>query len=185
MRLRFLSFFFACAWHVSSFAQSTQSDIEARLLHKPLYLRGLWQDDNLKFDASGSLSAPSATLSFTLSGIEIAKVQLKPDRLLLTGHRVGLIFKGVTPQRVVLKHEAIHLETFRRANRRLRASARRIFTADLADLIPSMLPQWQNSREEPRTQCRSHHCGDTTSPSPRLRFAGSAVASSPEGPLRT
>ncbi len=165
MRLRFLSFFFVVLGAASSSAQSTQSDLEARLLHKPLYLRGLWYDDNLKFDASGSLSVPSAPSPFTLSGIEITKVQFKPDRLLLTGHRIGLVFKGVTPQRVVLKHEVIHLELSAPPTGDYAPALDGIFTADLADLIPSMPAQWQKFA----TKNFAHNAVPTTATSEQPR----------------
>jgi len=144
MRLRFLSLAFVVFTAITVRAQSTQADIEARLLHQPLYLLGLWQDDNLKFDSSGCLLAPSAPLPFTLSGIEITKVQLKPDRLLLTGRRFGLVFKDLTLQRVALKHEGIHLELAVPPTGDYAPALGKIFTADLADLIPLMAPQWQN-----------------------------------------
>jgi len=148
MRLRVLSIFFVVLCAISSFAQSTQPDLQARLLHKPLYLRGLWHDDNLKFDASGALLAPSAPFPFTLSGIEITKVQLKPNRLLLIGRRIGLTFKGATPQRVTLtdngSDEVIYIELAAPAAGDYGPALDGIFTEDLSDLIPHMPTQWQN-----------------------------------------
>jgi hypothetical protein len=38
----------------SAVAQSTEADISARLLGKPLQLRGFWMDDQLRFDATGT-----------------------------------------------------------------------------------------------------------------------------------
>lgn len=148
MRLRFLSIFLVVLATSCSFAQSTQAGVEARLLHKPLYLRGQWRDDKLKFEQFGQLLTTAAPFSFTLSGIEITKVQLKPDRLLLTGRRVGLIFKGMTPKRVTLMingdDEVIHLELAAPQAGDYVTALDRIFTEDLVDLIPRMPLQWQN-----------------------------------------
>ncbi len=83
-------------------AQSSETDLRARLLHKPLYLRGFWHDDTLHFNPTGTLVGTSIPTPFTLSGIDIYAVHLKPDRLILQGNRVGLELGGKSPQRVTL-----------------------------------------------------------------------------------
>lgn len=102
MPLRLLSLAIVVFSTISISAQSTRADIETRLLHQPLYLRGQWRDDSLKFAADGALRNKSLPVSFTLAGVDITRVQLKPDRLLLEGRRVGLTFKNNAPQRVPL-----------------------------------------------------------------------------------
>jgi TonB family protein len=135
---------------VSLNAQSTQAELETRLLQKPLYLRGLWRNDKLQFDQAGVIQGKSLPMSFTLAGIEITRVRLKPNELLLDGRRVGLTFKGNTPQRVVLRtenlsshDEAIHLEIAGSPSADYSAALDAILTTDLAELIPLMPIQWR------------------------------------------
>ena len=71
-------------------AQSTQDDLRTALLAKPLYLKGLWQKDDLKFDAVGQLQNRSSTETFTLCGVEITSVLPDGNGIRLTGYRVGL-----------------------------------------------------------------------------------------------
>ncbi len=118
MRLRLLSLASVVFSTIVISAQSTQSDIAARLLNQPLYMRGQWSGDDLKFAADGALRGTSPPVAFTLAGIEITKVQLKSDHLVLEGRRVGLTFKDNVPQRVPLnvgdpnapRPELMHLE---------------------------------------------------------------------------
>ncbi len=125
------------------FAQATQGEIEARLLHKPLYLRGLWRGDKLHFDASGRVLGNPAKLTFTLSGIEIKKVTLDPDKLILEGKRVGLEFQNDKPKRVALYREdkiQLEIDTVPDFNGALTT----IFAPTLADLVPSLPSYWKD-----------------------------------------
>lgn len=84
-------------------AQKTEADIGARLLKKPLFLRGQWSNDKLTFDDVGHLmKVTSGPTSFTLSGVEIASVKLTSIGLVLNGQRMGLEFKKDVPKRVGL-----------------------------------------------------------------------------------
>jgi hypothetical protein len=98
--IRALLFVFAS--FLSSHAQSTESKLKSRLLHRPLYLRDLWRNDDLHFDPAGKLLGISDTTSFTLSGIEITKVKMEKDHIQLRGYRVGLELDGSSPRRVPL-----------------------------------------------------------------------------------
>jgi len=53
------------------FAQKAEADIKARLVKKPLFLRGQWGSDKLAFDAAGHVQGASGLTSFTLAGVEI------------------------------------------------------------------------------------------------------------------
>ena len=106
-------------------AQSTQDEVSARLLGKPLYLRGFWSDDKLKFDADGQPEQMYRTISFTVSGVDAKKVEVKGDRLRITGTRMALHFDDPqNPQRLPLltgdnshpKPEEITLEVKRGAD---------------------------------------------------------------------
>lgn len=140
-------------------AQSTENDLKARLIHKPLYLRGLWIDDDLQFDAAGKNSGSSGPTSFTIGGVEIDSLELMPAALVLKGHRVGLEFKGNLPHRVGLKmrtpsgfgrhDEKMSIALAIPAGGNFTAALDAIFTDELADLVSSMPVEWQEfaSRE--------------------------------------
>jgi TonB family protein len=133
------------------FAASSKSELKDRLLHQPLYLRGMWVADQLAFDGDGKLTSPSPKTSFTLSGIEITKVDLKSDQLLLEGHRVGLELSGAEPVRVVLqvgdlkKHteESISIRIARPGGDDFTAVLDSVFTGNLATLVPDLRAAWQ------------------------------------------
>lgn len=131
-------------------AQSTLADIQSRLIKKPLYLRGLWRNDDLKFDQDGLLQGTSLSMSFTLDGIEITKAKLTTDGLSLEGRRIGLTFTGAVPKRVVLQvgglgghDEKMHLDIAAPPSGDYSTALDAIFTDDLAQLIPKMPLQWQ------------------------------------------
>jgi TonB family protein len=130
------------------YAQSTEEGIAARLFNKPLYLRGSYHEDNLHFDAAGKLLSTSTPLAFTLCGVDIWKVQLQPDKLILEGKRVGIEFVGDVPKRVQLKGsgfsikgESIHIEIDGAQD--FGPALNAIFANGLADLAPSLPDYWQ------------------------------------------
>lgn len=84
------------------FGQKTEADIGARLLKKPLFLRGQWSTDKVAFDAVGHLQGISGPTSFTLAGVDIASVKLTPMGLVLRGQRMGVEFKNDVAKRVRL-----------------------------------------------------------------------------------
>jgi hypothetical protein len=70
----------------------TEQELRARLVGKPLYLRGLWLDDDLHFDLNGKLVSTSPRGSFTLCAVEIDRVRLTKRRIELEGVRYGIHF---------------------------------------------------------------------------------------------
>jgi TonB family protein len=84
-------------------AQTTADAIKARLIGKPLYLKGQWSGEALSFDAKGNAINPPPAITFTLAGMDVTKVQLKSNKLLLSGMRVGLEFLPAGVKRVRLK----------------------------------------------------------------------------------
>lgn len=141
------------AFPVALLGQSSEADLQTRLLNKPLYLRGLWQDDKLHFDSTGNPHGKPHTLPFTLSGIEITKVDLKAKSLLLEGRRVGLTFNDkFAPQRVVLlaysaqgsHDEPMHIEMEAPSSGDYASALDAVFTDDLASFVPSLPAAWQN-----------------------------------------
>jgi len=73
-------------------AQTTEADIAARLVDKPLLLRGFWAQDKLRFHADGTPVDLYAAESFTESAIDVKAVHLRDDSLFIEGQRVGLRF---------------------------------------------------------------------------------------------
>jgi len=73
-------------------AQSTQTDIAAKLIDKPLFLMGLWASDNLKFNAQGHPAGNYQTAPFTLCGFHVTKVSVRGSHLKLEGEREGIKF---------------------------------------------------------------------------------------------
>ncbi len=135
----------------TSSAHADKYNLKERLLKQPLYLRGMWVADDLHFDGTGHALTNSEVASFTLSGIEIFKIDIKSDRLLLTGRRVGLELSGPTPQRVILtlgkgwgkKEEAVTVQIDSPPSGDYTAALDAIFASALEDLIPDLPSYWQ------------------------------------------
>ena len=126
----------------SSFAQKTEADLGARLVKKPLYLRGQWRADKLAFDEAGHIKKSVDLGSFTLSGVEVLRVKLTAKELVLEGQRVGLEFNKDVPIRVGLGIEmTIRVQT--PADGDFTAALDAIFTDNIADLVPQMPWYWQ------------------------------------------
>ncbi len=133
-----------------SHAQSTAAEIKARLLNKPLYLRGFWSNDNLHFDATGNLTVPSNSVSFTLSGFELESVNLKQNKLILEGRRVGLELANNQQKRVAInvgnprhpKDEKIAIEVDPGPDGNYAHALDAIFVDNLADIVPTLPLYW-------------------------------------------
>jgi len=122
-------------------AQSTEAELKARLVNKPLYLRGFWKEDNLKFDIAGKLTVPSAHTPFPLCGIYIDGVKLQKDKLVLSGGRMGLQFKP-TLERIHIP-ETVRIEIVGAPGTDFGPALDKIFADGLADLTPSLPTYWQ------------------------------------------
>lgn len=124
-------------------AQTTEADIKARFMDKPLYLRGWWRNDNLHFGPSGRLINDSKLITFTLGGFDLKKIQIKKDKLVLEGTRVGLELAQGQITRVPL-HESIKIEVDTAPNGNYFPALDAIFVDGLAGLVPSMPTYWQD-----------------------------------------
>jgi TonB family protein len=129
-------------------AQSSEADIKAQLMGKPLYLRGFWSDDKLRFDEAGHLVGKSDATTFTLSGFEFRKVQIKQDKLILEGRRVGLELRDNKQTRVPIntgspKADVIHIEIPVNPTGDYGPALDAIFVNRLLDLVPSLPFYWQ------------------------------------------
>jgi TonB family protein len=131
-------------------AQKTEADIKARLVDKPLYLRGQWGNDKLEFDAAGHLQGSSPLVSFTVAGIDIESVKLTPKELVLGGQRMGLEFDKDVPKRVGMEVRKFLGNSPEEIAIRIKAPADGDFTAalnaivwqNLADLDPALPWYW-------------------------------------------
>lgn len=81
----------------------------ARLIGKPLYLRGCWMQDHLKFDENGLPSGKVTSGPFAEAAIDVKKVKLSNGVLRVEGQRVGLEFsyRGLKDTNVVAKRVAV------------------------------------------------------------------------------
>jgi TonB family protein len=130
-------------------AQSNQPTLESRLVGKPLYLRGLWRADDLRFDGSGKLTSPSETTAFTLAGIDVTRVQLQGNGLLIDGRRVGLELEQTDARtRVPLQtssqpgsDEPIHIHIALAPGQDYSKALDAVFS-DLSGLLPTLPPYW-------------------------------------------
>jgi TonB family protein len=147
-----LALFCAYSFAVPIHAQSTEADLNSRLIGKPLYLRGFWRDDILHFDSTGHLRGTSGPVTFTLSGFDLKKVHLKQNKLILEGHRVGLELTNDKQKRVTLQvgdprqpqDESIHIEIDANPNGDYGPALDVIFVEGIADLVPSLPFYWKN-----------------------------------------
>jgi TonB family protein len=141
-----------CSFAVPSHAQSTEADLNSRLMGRPLYLRGFWRDDNLHFDSTGHLRGTSGPVTFTLSGFDLKKVHLKQSKLILEGNRVGLEFSDNKQKRVILQvgdgrhheDESMHLVIDANPNGDYGPALDAIFAGGIADLVPSLPFYWKS-----------------------------------------
>jgi hypothetical protein len=74
-----------------------ESELRTLLVGKPLFLRGCYLSDDLRFNERGGLYDSSSRGSFTLSGIQIETVRLTRKELILEGDRYGYRFLGALP----------------------------------------------------------------------------------------
>jgi TonB family protein len=66
----------------------------ADLVGKQLYLRGLWEQDELSFDAFGQPLGKATAGPVTLSGVDVMEAKVHGKTLVLTGYRVALVAKS-------------------------------------------------------------------------------------------
>jgi TonB family protein len=111
----------------------------------------MWGDDTIQFDQEGKPLVSSTPVSFTLSGVEIKKAEIKQGKLQLHGRRVGIELASGSPVRVPLligtskshHDEEIYFEIAGSPAGDYTAALDKIFTKDLKDLVPSLPAHWQ------------------------------------------
>lgn len=125
-------------------AQSTLAELQARLVHQPLLLRGLEYDDKIEFDAAGKSTGISAKTSPMLSAVDLDKVELKDGRLILKGKREAIVYIDSKPQPQRRKLSKLRIEIGAPATGDYTAPLAAIFTTELADLAPAAPDFWNN-----------------------------------------
>jgi len=160
-------------------AQSTEVGLKARLLKKPLFLRGCWHNEKIAFNASGQPTSKAEPFTFTLSGIDVESVKIKPDRLKLSGHRVGIVFDKDVPRRLPLD-ERIELEILQPANQDYSVPLAAIFADSLIEMVPTMPSYWQPWAQEYVLQTLPHaQPGNSAPATGASRIGGTITAPIP------
>jgi len=163
------------SWGAQANGQTTQQAIAARLVGQPLYIRGMWVGDDLKFEADdGQPEMATATVPFTEAGIDVRSVELKDGRLMIEGQRMALEFVSTdTIQRVPAKAEhyngKMRLEIATDASGDYGKALDAIFTSDLTSLIPSLPSYWQS-------YAKGHFCNLTLVEKKRKKVSKDATA---------
>jgi hypothetical protein len=154
----------------SARAQDLETSIRAKLGGKPLYLKGFWSEDELKFDADGRPIEIYKTTSFTLAGFEPTKVKISHNKAKIEGRRIALRFADDHVERVKTDKMTIELalQSGSDPNKALDA----IFADGLGELTPSLPEYWQ-------TYAAKHFL-----PAPTSAVATENVNAIPEGVLR-
>ncbi|WP_263373207.1 energy transducer TonB [Granulicella aggregans] len=122
-------------------AQSTEQDIKSRLKGKPLYLRGSWSEETLRFDSKGRLIGNPKPISFTLAGFDFKSVKVKSDQVVLRGDRIGTEFDKDIAKRVEIG--PLQIVIAKPADGDVNAALDAIFADDLEALAPSLPWYWQ------------------------------------------
>jgi len=126
--------------------QSTEEALKARLVGQPLYLRGDWDSDKLKFNATGQLVGSSGKRPATLCGVDVSRIQIKGNDLTLEGHRAGLLLDPA-PSRKLL-NETIRIEVAAQAGGDFGPALDAIFTDTPADPpAPATAPAAEDSAQ--------------------------------------
>lgn len=130
---------------------SSEAGLKSRFKKQSLYLRGFYSNDKLSFDEKGQLIGTSIPTSFTLSGFDLRLVNLKKDKLILEGRRVGVKFQKDKQSRIPLnlgspdsqQDEPMHIEIAASSNGDYGPALDMIFANGLEELAPSLPPYWQ------------------------------------------
>jgi TonB family protein len=121
---------------------TTEAAIAARLVKKPIYLRGGWKEDTLRFDSDGGFFGDHPTGSFTLAAMDVTGVALDKEKAVITGNREVLEFLPAGPSRITLG-VLLTVVITAPANGDFEPALNKIFADGLPDLTPSVPDFWQ------------------------------------------
>jgi TonB family protein len=130
------------SWGPPARGQTTEQEIAAKLVGRPLYLRGFWAKNDLRFNTAGQIETPTEQAPFTESGIEVRSVKLTQGELLIKGKRIALEF---LPDERVKRVDAKSKITVRidGDTSDYGEALNAIFTDDLAGMTPTLPSYWQ------------------------------------------
>jgi TonB family protein len=123
-------------------AVSSKDEIKMALLNRTFFLRELWRQDNLHVDAVGRLIGSSDVTTPMLSGVIIDKVEVKHDRLILSGSRLAAHFQDQQISFVRMS-EKLHMEVDKGSDGDYSAALNAIFARSIAELSTSLTPYWK------------------------------------------
>jgi hypothetical protein len=127
----------------------TQQSIEAKLHGAPfLMLRGMWDGEKLAFDSRGNLIGAAATVPFSMSAIELTKIEVNDAQLQIFGVRAGLefSFNGSRVHAVVHRDHPIGVTIARDPEHpeSLDAAVHKVLSVGMDDALASSAPTyWQ------------------------------------------
>jgi TonB family protein len=152
-------------------AQTNEAEVRARLLKNPLFLRGTWVKNTLKFDSQGQLAGKSKPGVFTLAGIDVTDVEFSPTTLKILGQRMGITFDRNLAQRMPL--QPISIEIAAPAGGDYTQALDAIFVSDLSHMRPFAPSYWQ------QYLAKNFPSDDplVSEPEPQVRKPGGAVKS--------
>lgn len=125
----------------SALGQSSLPVLQSELIHKPLYLKGLWKANKLKFNSAGVTTTPGGDTPFTLAGIDVGDVEFEGNGLVITGSRMGIEFLPGLPRMAL--HQDVRIEIQGTPATDFGPALAKIFAKDLAGLVPEMPSFWQ------------------------------------------
>ena len=125
----------------TALGQSSLPVLQSNLIHKPLYLKGLWKTNKLKFNSAGVTTTPGGDAPFTLSGVDVNYVEFEGNGLVLTGTRMGIEFLPGLPRMAL--HQDVRIEIQGTPGTDFGPALDKIFAKDLAGLQPGMPSFWQ------------------------------------------
>ena len=132
--------------------QSPDSGWNARLVGKPLYLRGFWATNKLNFDSTGKPLGNPRVGPVTLSGVDVRSAAIEGKSLVIRGERVALVAKEDGKQgleRRVIKvgrsHETEEMKITVQpdSTRSFEGALASIFANGLAELSTSVPIYWK------------------------------------------
>jgi len=125
----------------SLIAQSSEQELRSQLLNKVFFLRDRWSGLTLKFTAQGTLDRGSRQVPFTLAGVQISDIRLRPDELTIQGNRIGIRFDRDVPHGMMLKPITIHI--VRPGDGDYLPALHAIFAKNLAEMTDSAPDYWK------------------------------------------
>jgi hypothetical protein len=139
-----------------SAAQPTTAESVAKSLKgKLVFLRGMYVENDLAFDAQGNVTGTATPGPFSVSAIRVEQVHVDGTTLRLTGHRGGLIFSPASSSKpaqldFVEFSPEVHIRIAEDPSHpeALESVTNKIFASSLADAVADKTPELRQSALE-------------------------------------